>query len=71
MTGFEATADPAFDPSFTVTAVYVSGPLYPREEENGYDPAPDTRLTVSDLGLYFTPVSWKAQLTWEFVAPVV
>ncbi len=70
MTGFEATADPAFGPGFMVTAVYVSGPLYPREQSHGYDMAPDTRLAVSDLGAYFTPVYWKARLTWEFVAPL-
>jgi hypothetical protein len=69
MTGFEATADPAFDPTFTVTAVYVSGPLYPHPEVRGYDPAPDTRLAVSNLGKYFTPVYWKEKLVWEFVAP--
>lgn len=70
MTGFEATADPAFDPSFTVTAVYVSGPLYPKKQLNGYDMAPDTRVAVSDLAKYFTPVYWKARLTWKFVAPL-
>jgi hypothetical protein len=70
MTGFEATADPAFDPNFAVTAVYVSGPLYPHPEAKGYDPAPDTRLSVADLGTYFTPVYWKARLVWEFVAPL-
>ncbi|HEX7492387.1 MAG TPA: hypothetical protein VF337_11860 [Candidatus Limnocylindrales bacterium] len=70
MTGFEATADPAFDPTFAVTAVYVSGPLYPYPEARGYDPAPDTRLAVSDLGKYFTPVYWKTGMVWEFVAPL-
>ena len=70
MTGFEATADPAFDPGFKVTAVYVSGPLYPRSQSHGYDKAPDTRLLVSDLGTYFTPVKWKGRPTWKFVAPL-
>jgi hypothetical protein len=70
MTGFEATADPAFDPTFTVTAIYVSGPLYPKKQLHGYDMAPDTRVAVSDLGKYFTPVYWKARLTWKFVAPL-
>jgi hypothetical protein len=70
MTGFEATADPAFDPTFTVTAVYVSGPLYPHPERKGYDPAPDTRIAVSDLGTYFTSVYWKGRPVWEFVAPL-
>jgi hypothetical protein len=70
MTGFEATADPAFDQVFTVTAVYVSGPLYPRTQSHGYDMTPDTRLTISDLGRYFTPVYWKSRLTWKFVAPL-
>ena len=70
MTGFEATADPAFDPTFRVTAVYVSGPLYPKHQSNGYDMAPDTRVAVSDLAKYFTPVYWKGRPTWEFVAPL-
>jgi hypothetical protein len=70
MTGFEATADPAFDPAFKVTAVYVSGPLYPKEQSHGYDMAPDTRIVVSDLGRYFTPVDFKGGLAWEFVAPL-
>jgi hypothetical protein len=70
MTGFEATADPAFDPAFKVTAVYVSGPLYPKEQSHGYDMAPDTRIAVSDLGRYFTPVDFKGGFAWEFVAPL-
>jgi hypothetical protein len=70
MTGFEATADPAFDPAFKVTAVYVSGPLYPKEQSRGYDMAPDTRIAVSDLGRYFTPVEFKGGWAWEFVAPL-
>jgi hypothetical protein len=53
MTGFVATADPAVTPDFQVTHVYVSGPLYPMQQENGYDRPPDTKLSVSSLSSYF------------------
>ena len=55
MNGFSATADPATTPEFQVTAVYVSGPLYPRALNKwGYDLAPDTKLTPAQLTQYFS-----------------
>lgn len=57
LTGFEATADPLTAGSFRVTSVRVVGPLYGRQSRNGYDMAPDTKLTPSQLRRYFTP--WK------------
>jgi hypothetical protein len=57
MTGFRATADPAKTSRFTVTSVRVTGPLYGLQSKNGYDMAPNTKLTTAQLKRYFTP--WK------------
>ncbi len=67
MNGFEATADPALTSSFTVTAVYVSGPLYPRAPSSyGYDQPPDTRLTTSEFtSRYFGRYYDSALTTWN------
>jgi hypothetical protein len=54
MTGFESTADPAFDANAEVTSVYVMGPLYPRKSHNGYDPAPNTRISYEAMKSYLT-----------------
>ena len=53
MTGFSATADPAVTSSFTVTAVYIMGPLYPRPKHYGFDPAPNKRVTIDRLRSFF------------------
>ena len=54
MNGFTATADPATTTNFTITAVYVTGPLYPRAmNSSGYDLPPDTSLTPAQLSKYF------------------
>ncbi len=66
MSGFEATADPAVTTSFSVTAVYVSGPLYPRPANAyGYDPAPDTRYTPGQLATYFSRYYDTGLPTWN------
>jgi len=57
LTGFRATADPAKTSSFTVTSVRVTGPLYGLQSKNGYDMAPNTKLTTAQLKSFFTP--WK------------
>jgi hypothetical protein len=57
LTGFRATADPAVTTSFTVTSVRVTGPLYGLQSKDGYDMAPNTKLTTAQLKRYFTP--WK------------
>ena len=57
LTGFRATADPAKTTSFTVTSVRVTGPLYGLQSKNGYDMAPNTKLTTAQLKRFFTP--WK------------
>ncbi len=49
MTGFDATADPATTRSFTVTKVYVLGPLYPKQQKGFFDLAPDTGLSFADF----------------------
>jgi hypothetical protein len=45
LTGFDATADPARTNNFTITHVYVMGPLYPKQTKGWYDLPPNTRLT--------------------------
>lgn len=57
LTGFSATADPAATTSFKVTSVRVVGPLYGRQSKDGYDMAPNTELTPTQLKRFFTP--WK------------
>ena len=57
LTGFRATADPAVTTSFRVTSVRVTGPLYGLQSKNGYDMAPNTKLTTAQLKRFFTP--WK------------
>jgi hypothetical protein len=75
LNGFEATADPAVTGSFTVTAVYVSGPLYPREPNSyGLDPPPNTRLTVSEFTSQFFWRYYDSSLTtwngyWVIIQP--
>jgi hypothetical protein len=72
MSGFEATADPAVDPSARVTAVRVLDPLYPRSVGGrwGPGPAPDARLSVTQLGRAFVPYrphSRNVQLRNRFI----
>jgi hypothetical protein len=49
MSGFDATADPAKTRHFTVTHVYVLGPLYPMQQKRFFDMAPNTRLTFDQF----------------------
>ena len=64
--GFSATADPAITNDFTITAVYVSGPLYPRTmNTSGYDLPPDTQLTPAQLSKYFLKYSDTQVKTWN------
>jgi hypothetical protein len=57
MSGFEATGDPAADPSARVTGVQVLDPLYPRSVGSpwGPGPAPNATLSVAQLGRVFVP----------------
>jgi hypothetical protein len=57
LTGFTATADPAVTDEFGIRSVRVTGPLFGRQSRNGYDMAPDTALTPSELERFFTP--WR------------
>ncbi len=68
MTGMTATSDPATGPDFRVTGAFVSGPLYPHMNAEGYDPAPDTYLTTGELSQYFEPVSWAGG-AYELLVP--
>jgi len=55
--GFESRTDPRRDSRAWIRAVRISGPLYPVQQKNGYDPAPNSRLTVKALQRWFTPSS--------------
>ncbi len=56
MSGFEATGDPLTDPEARITHVYVQDPLYPRISSVwGRSPAPNTKLTLRQLGREFLP----------------
>jgi len=66
LTGFSATADPATTTTFRVTSVRVVGPLYGRQSKNGYDMAPNTRLTPAQLRRYFTPWEYDSlPMVWD------
>ena len=53
--GFESRTDPRRNRRANITAVRVSGPLYPVQQKNGYDQRPNTRLTARQLERYFKP----------------
>ena len=55
LTGFAATADPAVDAGAVITEVYVTGPLYPMQQVDGFDMPPDTALSFDDLRGYLLP----------------
>lgn len=66
LTGFTATADPAVTTAFRVTSVRVVGPLYGLQSKNGYDMAPNTKLTPTQLRRYFTPWNYKPmKMIWD------
>jgi hypothetical protein len=66
ISGFLATADPATTDNYTVTAIFVEGPLYPRPANvAGYDLRPDTSLTLVQLGKYFTTYYDPVVRTWN------
>jgi hypothetical protein len=45
LNGFEATRDPAKTNSYEVTAVYVMGPLYPKQQKYWFDRPPNSRIS--------------------------
>jgi hypothetical protein len=49
LNGFEATRDPAKTNDFTVTHVYVMGPLYPKQTKGWFDKPPNTRISWRDF----------------------
>lgn len=55
--GFESRTDPRRDRWARITSVRVSGPLYPTQQKHGYDPRPNTELSVRALARYFQPSS--------------
>jgi len=68
LNGFKATADPAKTNDFTVTRVWVMGPLYPTKPS--YDPPPNTRLDADTFKRkyfrrYSDPFGSAAWSVWE------
>jgi hypothetical protein len=56
MSGFTATADPAYAKDFTVTSVWVQDPWYPRVSSTwGPSRPPNARVSASALGQDFVP----------------
>jgi hypothetical protein len=56
MSGFKATADPLFDPTFKVTAAYILDPLYPNRSATwGPSPKPRQAVSVATVGRQFVP----------------
>jgi hypothetical protein len=68
--GVVAQTDPSREPT-TVSAVFVSGPLY-SPGGGSYDPPPDVRLSVRDLQRVWRPLGpgYDNAGTWVVVAPV-
>src|SRR3954447_4375106 len=73
LSGFDATADPAKTRRFSVTNVYVLGPLYPKQEKGYFDMPPDTRLTFDQFRTPFRmfddPDSPQFDGYWVTVSP--
>jgi hypothetical protein len=59
LAGFTATADPSGAANFRVLSVRIVGPLYGRQSKNGYDPPPNTSLSLTALRRYFTGYAFK------------
>ena len=67
--GYDASVDPVLDGGASVSAVYVSGPLWPRSAQaGGFDPAPDTRVTESQLARYLSPSGRSGP--WRLLVPI-
>ena len=55
LTGFTATADPAVTSAFRVLSVRIVGPLFGRQSKNGYDPPPNTSMSVDSFRRFLLP----------------
>jgi hypothetical protein len=54
MTGFKATADPAITGEFEITGIYVMGSLHPRPKHYGFDPSPNSRVSIDRMRNFLT-----------------
>ena len=59
LTGFTATADPNGTLGFRVLSVRIVGPLFGRQSSNGYDPRPDTTLSLAAFRNFLTGYGFK------------
>jgi PKD repeat protein len=55
ISGFTATADPGVTGAFKVTSVNVEGSLWGRTSVNGFDQAPNVRISAARFRYFFTP----------------
>jgi hypothetical protein len=64
MSGYTATANPRLTSSFTVTYVYIEGPLYPHQvaKLGWFDLPPNTRIAATSMGNPF----WKYSEYYAF-----
>ena len=66
LNGFLATADPAVTSNYTVTSVYVMGPLWPKQTRGYYDMAPNKRLTNATFGRILTRYDDRIRTIWDY-----
>jgi PKD repeat protein len=66
LNGFRSTADPAMTSSYTVTDVYVMGPLWPKQTRGYYDMAPNKRLSNATFGRILTRYDDRIRTIWDY-----
>jgi len=71
LNGFRASADPAVTNSYTVTSVYVMGPLWPKQTRGYYDMAPNKRLTNATFARILTRYDDRIRTIWDYRYVVV
>jgi hypothetical protein len=73
LNGFEATRDPAKTNDYTITHLYVMGPLYPKQTKGWFDKPPNTRISWRDFRTPFRkfddPDSPRFVGSWVTVSP--
>ncbi len=66
LNGFQASADPAVTNSYTVTSVYVMGPLWPKQTRGYYDMAPNKRLSNATFARILTRYDDRIRTIWDY-----
>jgi PKD repeat protein len=65
LNGFKASADPALTNDYTVSSVYVMGPLWPKQARGYYDMSPNTRLSNATFARILTRYHDKVRTIWD------